>query len=161
MDSHRFDSLTRAFGHGSRRSLVQATLAAFTASLWFVVPAPPVAAACLPPGHRCRQSSQCCSGECRKKGRKRRKKCAPLPELAFGCTIDDASCTTDVPCPDIPHGKCRLTFKGRPVCAVPSTLDCAECNDNVDCIDEQGAGAICIRCESCPGGTSCICPFLP
>jgi hypothetical protein len=142
--------------------VIQATLAAFAASLWFVVPAPHIKAACLPPGQRCKRSTQCCSGECRKKGRKRRKKCAPLPALAFGCTIDDASCGgSATPCPEIPHGKCEVTHKGRPVCAVEAAANCTECDDNADCLGTLGAGAVCIRCPGCAlSGTSCICPFL-
>ena len=165
MDDRRFDLLARGLGGRSRRDILRGALAALAAAVWIGVEAPGAAAACTPPGARCRRSSQCCSGHCRRRGRRRRKRCAPLPELAFGCTTDDASCDDAVvpatPCPDIPNGKCRITSRGRPVCAVPSPPDCAACQTNEDCIDEQGAGAVCIRCASCPSGSSCICPFLP
>jgi hypothetical protein len=161
MGPERFDTLAKSLSpSGSRRGLVRAAIAALASGFWLTGRAPSVAAACLPPGERCRQSSQCCSGHCRK----HRKKCAALPSNAHGCTIDDASCDNTVPpataCPDLPNGICRITLKGRPVCAVASTLDCEGCKDNRTCVDTMGVGALCIRCESCASGTSCICPFF-
>lgn len=46
------------------------------------------------------------------------------------------------------------------MCAVTMTYLCESCNDNEDCLATQGAGAICVRCESCASGTTCICPFF-
>jgi hypothetical protein len=163
MDHHRFDLLTRSLGAGSRRTLLRFSLAALASSLWIGARAPVALAACKPPGSRCKQSAQCCSGECRKKGRKRRKKCAPLPANAHGCTTDDASCPNGqdgTPCPNLDNGRCRITVKGRPVCAVRATLECESCQANADCLDALGVGAICVRCESCASGTTCICPFF-
>jgi hypothetical protein len=168
MDNRRFDLLARSIGNGSRRTLLRAALATFGAVLWLGARAPEVAAACRGAGSRCKRSSQCCSGTCRKKGRRKRKKCAPLPSNAHGCTIDDASCDEPAvpatPCPNLPNGKCRITLKGRPVCAVPSTIDCGKtCQNNQDCVGSAeglGVGAICVRCEGCPSGTACICPFF-
>ena len=169
MDDRRFDLLARYLGHGSRRGLVQASLASFASALLLASRAPRVAAACRRTGARCTRSSDCCSGDCRKKGKKhhKRKRCAPLPANAHGCTVDDASCDDAVvpatPCPDLPNGKCRITLKGRPVCAVPSTPNCDACKDNEDCVGGVGGlgvGAICTRCEGCQSGTNCICPFF-
>ena len=163
MDSRRFDLLTRSLGNGSRRALLRASLATLASMLWIGTQVPEVAAACRRPGSRCQRSSQCCSGECRKKGRKNRKKCAPLPNNAHGCTIDDASCPDGqggTQCPNLAGGRCRITLRGRPVCAVPSENECETCNDNKDCVDTQGVGAICVRCATCASGTTCICPFF-
>jgi hypothetical protein len=166
MDDRRFDLLARGLGYRSRRGMLRVLAAALTALLWLGPRARRVAAVCLEPGARCRKSSQCCSGHCRKKGRKRRKKCAPLPVKAYGCTIDDASCDDAVvsptSCPAVPNGECRLTLKGRPVCAVnDEPADCTACNDNRDCSSgDLGVGAVCIRCEGCTSGTGCVCPFF-
>ena len=166
MDPVRFDTLARALStSGARRRLLQASVAAVASGFWLTGRVPGVAAvACLPPGDSCSQSSQCCSGQCNK----RRQKCAPLPRKAFGCTIDDASCANATPqakaCPDPPpgiSGLCRITLQGRPICAVPATLDCAECTNDRQCSrGPLGVGALCVRCETCLGGTSCICPFF-
>lgn len=163
MDDRRFDLMTRVLGTGARRELLRASLATVAASLWIGAGAPEVAAACGRPGSRCKRSSQCCSGECRRRGRRRRKKCAPLPANAHGCTIDDASCPNGnegTPCPNLTNGRCRVTVRGRPVCSVTMTYLCESCTDNEDCLATQGAGAICVRCGSCASGTTCICPFL-
>ena len=163
MDGRQFDLLARSFGIGSRRTLHRAALATLASSLWIMARAPDAAAACRGAGSRCRRSSQCCSGTCRKQGRKRRKKCAPLPANAHGCGTDDASCPNGddgTPCPNLPTGRCRITVLGRPVCSVTMNYLCESCNENDDCLPTQGAGAICVRCESCPSGTTCICPFL-
>ena len=163
MDDRRFDRLARNIGNGSRRRLLRVTLATLVPSIWLAARALEAAAACRRPGSHCKRTSQCCSGECRKKGRGRRKKCAPLPANAHGCSIDDASCPNGqdgTPCPNLPGGRCRITLRGRPVCAVRSENLCETCNDNADCIATQGLGAICIRCESCASGATCICPFF-
>jgi hypothetical protein len=163
MDDRRFDLLARYIGNGSRRTLLRGSLATLVSAIWLGARAPGVAASCHPPGSRCKRSSQCCSGECRKKGRRRRKKCAPLPSNAHGCTIDDASCPNGhdgTPCPNLTNGRCRITLQGRPVCAVGSENECETCNDNRDCVDTQGVGAICVRCSTCASGTTCICPFF-
>jgi hypothetical protein len=163
MDDRRFDLLARRVANGSRRTLLRVTLAAFGSSLWLGARPPEAAAACRQPGSRCKRSAECCSGLCRKKGRKRRKKCAPLPANAHGCTIDDASCPNGqdgTPCPDLPGGRCRITLQGRPVCAVRSENLCEPCLDDTDCLASQGAGAICVECGSCASGTTCICPFF-
>ncbi len=163
MDHRRFDLLTRSIGNGSRRALLRATLATLASAFWIGPRAPEVAAACKPPGSRCKRSSQCCSGECRRKGRRRRKKCAPLPANAHGCTIDDASCPNGqdgTPCPNLDNGRCPVTMRGRPVCAVRSQNECETCSDNQDCRPALGVGAICVRCETCTSGTTCICPFF-
>ena len=68
MDDRRFDLPARCIGNGSRRTPLRASLATFSASLWVGARTPEVAAACGRPGSRCKRSSQCCSGECRKKG---------------------------------------------------------------------------------------------
>jgi hypothetical protein len=163
MDPVSFDTLTKSISTGgSRRAVLRAAIAAFASGFWLIGRAPGAAAACLPPGERCRQSSQCCSGRCNK----RRNKCTQLPKRAHGCTIDDASCENTAPpgtaCPDLPNGICRITLKGRPVCGVPSTIHCEECKDNKQCVDkfEFGVGALCVSCQSCPSGTTCICPFF-
>jgi hypothetical protein len=142
--------------------LLQTSIAALASGIWLTGRAPGVAAAlCLSPGEPCNQSSPCCSGRCSK----RRKKCTALPNRAHGCTIDDASCENTAPpgieCPDLPNGICRITLEGRPVCAVPSTLDCQGCKSNRKCSrGPLGVGALCVACETCTGGTSCICPFF-
>lgn len=162
MNHRRFDLLIRSVGHGSRRRLLRVTLATLASSLWLGAGPPEVLAVCKPPGSRCKRSSQCCSGECRRKGRKNRKKCAPLPANAHGCTIDDASCPNGndgTECPLLTNGRCRITVRGRPVCAVQSQNNCEACNDNQDCVAIEGVGAICVRCETCASGTTCICPF--
>lgn len=170
MDDRRFDRLARSLGHGSRRGLLGTALAAFAAALLPAGRTAVAASACGRPGTRCARSADCCSGRCRKQGKqgRRRKRCAPLPANAHGCTIDDASCdepaVTATPCPDLPNGKCRITIGGRPVCAVPSTVDCNEtCQNNEDCVGGAGGlgvGALCVRCEGCPSGRTCICPFF-
>ena len=163
MDPVRFDTLTKSLSTSdSRRGMMRAAVAAFASGFWLIGRAPGVAAACLPPGEQCHQPSECCSGRCNK----RRNKCTQLPKKAHGCTIDDASCENTAPpgtaCPDLPNGICRITLKGRPVCGVPSTIHCEGCKDNKQCVDkfEFGVGALCVRCQSCPSGTTCICPFF-
>jgi hypothetical protein len=163
MDPVRFDTLTKSLAtRDSRRGMMRAAVAAFASGFWLIGRAPGVAAACLPPGEQCHQPSECCSGRCNK----RRNKCTQLPKKAHGCTIDDASCENTAPpgtaCPDLPNGICRITLKGRPVCGVPSTIHCEGCKDNKQCVDkfEFGVGALCVRCQSCPSGTTCICPFF-
>jgi hypothetical protein len=163
MDPVRFDTLTKSLSTSdSRRGMMRAAVAAFASGFWLIGRAPGVAAACLPPGEQCHQSSECCSGRCNK----RRNKCTQLPKKAHGCTIDDASCENTAPpgtaCPDLPNGICRITLKGRPVCGVPSTIHCEGCKDNKQCVDkfEFGVGALCVRCQSCLSGTTCICPFF-
>ena len=163
LDPVRFDTLAKSLAAGgSRRGLLRTSIAAFTSGFWLIGRAPGVAAACLPPGEQCHQPSECCSGRCNK----RRNKCTQLPKKAHGCTIDDASCENTAPpgtaCPDLPNGICRITLKGRPVCGVPSTIHCEGCKDNKQCVDkfEFGVGALCVNCTTCPGGTTCICPFF-
>jgi hypothetical protein len=65
-------------------------------------------------------------------------------------------------CPELLNGRCRITLKGRPVCAVRSTTNCEECKDNKQCVDKfgLGVGALCVRCQTCQSGRTCICPFF-
>ena len=162
MNPVRFDTLVKSLStSGSRRGMMRVAIAAFASGSWLIGRAPGVAAACRPPGEPCSQSSECCSGRCNK----RRNKCTRLPKRAHGCTIDDASCENTpqgTPCPKLENGICRITLKGRPVCAVPSTLGCEECKDNKQCVDkfEFGVGALCVRCPSGGCETTCICPFF-
>jgi hypothetical protein len=163
LDPVRFDTLAKFLAAGgSRRGLLRTSIAAIASGFWLIGRAPGAAAACLPPGEHCSQSSECCSGKCNR----RRNKCTRLPKRAHGCTIDDASCEDNVPqatpCPKLPNGICRITLKGRPVCGVPSTIQCEGCTDNKQCVDEFefGVGALCIRCEANGCESACICPFF-
>jgi len=161
MDPVRFDTLTRTLStDGSRRRVLRASVAAFASGFWLTGRALGASPVCLPQGDPCSQSSQCCSGRCNK----RRKKCTALPNKAHGCTIDDASCADAgsgaTECPELPNGICRITRDGRPVCAVSNTVVCKRCRDNSTCVDSLGIGALCVRCETCPSGTTCICPFF-
>jgi hypothetical protein len=163
MDETRFDSLVvKLTATRNRRAALRALGIGALATLLRVPQ--PAAAQCKKTGGRCRRNHQCCSGKCRKRGKKKGKRCARLPRQAFGCTIALSSCAdadSATPCPRNEFGRCRLGIDGQPVCTTRGTLECESCQRDSDCIAAEGPGAICVRCDSCPGGTSCICPMPP
>lgn len=160
MDSRRFDRLTEEMGTASRRAVMRVAIAAIAAAIGVGLGPRGARAVCRNPGSRCDRDNQCCSGECKKKGKNKRKRCAPLPANAFGCTIDDAACVAPkTPCPGRPQNSCQVTLRGKPVCDVTGNQPCQQCQSNTDCSEgDLGVGALCIRCAECTGGTTCICP---
>lgn len=159
MEHRQFDALVSAIDPGDRRSLIRLAAAALLAVGGFGAYARRASAVCLRDNARCQRSSDCCSGNCRKGGKRKRRRCGATPARAFGCTVEMGSCKNGpVPCPKRTSGQCQVTVSGRPVCALTGDGTCTECRSNNDCLASEGVGAFCIRCDNCPESTSCVCP---
>ncbi|HEU5433742.1 MAG TPA: hypothetical protein VFU81_18885 [Thermomicrobiales bacterium] len=106
------------------------------------------AAAPTPPGWRAngtpcdhKQPGQCCSGNCKKSGKRHR--CKPALG-AQGCTVDHDLCQGDATrCPDNPRGFCVGRNDGEPFCT-PQVV-CVPCATGADCDRAfQREGGVCI-----------------
>jgi hypothetical protein len=134
MDPDRFDELVLALGTSpSRRSLLRGFGKGTLIAVLTALSLPQGAAACKNDGAKCKKSSDCCSGAC--KGKKRKKRaCRAAPE-ARGCTIDDPYAT---PCPDRTRNTqyCWITLGGKPFCG--TSVQCLNCSSNDECAEEFG-----------------------
>lgn len=157
MNFERFDGLARAFGRAAtRRGVVRGVVTTSLAGA-VGIGVGRDALACQPDGTKCSAGAArlCCSGVCKKHGKRRR--CAAAPS-AFGCTNDPATDTcagNHAPCPQKPTGQCIVDEKSRPLCYGAAL--CIPCVKDADC----GAGARCIKdCDACSarGGTACVVP---
>jgi hypothetical protein len=105
MHQHRFDAFARALaGLRSRRetvSLLGAVVGLLTLEPIAIPGANAQGEICLTGDERCRRGSQCCSGECKKKRRKKGKKknrgrCVSLGQFAANCPPTDV-CNLSIP----------------------------------------------------------------
>jgi hypothetical protein len=157
MDAARFDAVARTFATRPSRRLLLAIGLAVTVG---ARQSRPAAALCRADGAKCGTSSECCSGHCAKKGKKKRgkkpkKRCAVIPESAFGCTIDDDTCVAEaaVSCPDIGGGACVI-LDGRPFCA--RRIRCELCTRDSDCETGERCITSCDICAPSGGLTGCL-----
>jgi hypothetical protein len=148
MDPTRFDRLAVAVGQRtSRRAALGLSAALGLAGLG----REGVAAACLANGVRCGAGrGRCCSGWCRRKAGTDRKFCRAAPDQGT-CTIETnacgssgtRSCSSSKPC------FCYVTPAGRSFCGGNTCFE-KDCSSDADCVEDHGAGAICL-----PAGTGC------
>jgi hypothetical protein len=118
------------------------------------------ARACTKNGKECdpKKPRQCCSGTCKKHGKRHR--CKPTPG-AEGCAIRDDFCAGKaVSCPGNDNGSCVVLDSGKPFCF--RSTACVDCDTDADCDAAFTAtGGICVtRCPVCvPLGTRSLCVF--
>ncbi|MFN8594531.1 MAG: hypothetical protein U0031_24020, partial [Thermomicrobiales bacterium] len=114
MEHRQFDALVSSIEPGNRRSLLRLAGAALLAVGGFGIQAKRASAVCLRDHARCERSPDCCSGNCRKKGKRNHRRCGTTPTNAYGCTVEMGSCRNGpVPCPKRPSGECQVTVSGR------------------------------------------------
>jgi hypothetical protein len=160
MDAARFDHLTRSLT--SARSRRQTVLAMLLGGVLTAREAADIAAGpgCKNVGVKCKKKSDCCSGVC--KGKKKKKKCRahdtggckPGQQEAV-CGGEDVLCTTVAGL----EGVCDTTTGNAGYCT--SDGGCFACQRDADCRSFCGPKAACIRCaDECAdvGGTACVGP---
>jgi hypothetical protein len=164
MDAPRFDRLTRSLaGAALRRGLLRG-LAAFAltgAGLPRVATAKKKrkkikrnAFGCVNVGKFCKNNSQCCSGICQ--GKKGKKTCKAHD--TGGCQAGHAPCNApQVPCTTDggKAGFCATTTGNAGYCTTGTGGECTPCTRDADCREICGAGAACIACLECAGGSTC------
>jgi hypothetical protein len=112
---------------------------------------------CVDVGRRCKNASQCSSGIC--SGKKRKRKCRAHDQSTCQngqdfCLGVEVACTATTGRP----GECATTTGAASYCAVSSS--CAVCVRDADCEPTHGVGAACTLCASecagsTPNGTAC------
>lgn len=115
---------------------------------------------CVNVGKFCKNDSQCCSGVC--EGKKKRKKCKPHDESTCqpgqdSCLGAPIFCTTTAGF----AGICVTTSGKAPYCYASGEEQCFPCSKDSDCEPGYGAGAACIVCATfCanenPQATACV-----
>jgi hypothetical protein len=118
---------------------------------------------CVNVGGRCRgKDAVCCSGICRgkrpKQGKRDRSRC--VAHDAGDCAVGQDSCgPPGVPCLTSAgaNGFCSTTTGNAAYCWDDG--ECAACSRDSDCHEQWGPSAACLRCASCPQGTSCGTPI--
>jgi hypothetical protein len=178
MDDLQFEEFIRSLAR-SRRSFLSGPLA--LAASWFGVSvagakkkhkhkkrkrkpkATPNEFGCLEVGDPCTSADECCSGVC--EGTPGNKVCTAHDtgdcrpgERSESCSATslDIRCTTST---GNPNGICDTTTGNAAYCVYDG--DCFPCRKDVDCQAFCGPQAACIRCDSCPEGTSCVAPDEP
>ena len=149
MDPKRFDALAIAAGAASSRRGVLRTagVGAIASLLAEVHRVEEAGAACQSDGAKCRRATECCSGAC--EGKKKKRKCRAAPG-ALGCTIDDPY---DTRCPGStdPDHFCWITLAGKPLCG--RAVRCFACASNADCVSETGNASA--KCVAVPPAGGC------
>jgi len=151
MDGRKFDSLTQWWVNSSRRSTLRAALALALAGP-LASRGTEAAAVCRQPGKTCKRGTQCCSGICKKKGKRGEKKCRAAFSQ-FTCTTAVDTCLqgdSPIHCGDPDRiCSCFVTAPGASICGVIVEIapDCAFCA-------EQFPDTVCVR-----GGGMCDLPF--
>lgn len=164
MDIDRFDRLARRLGAPAARRASRRSVAAGVVAVLLAGGGAPPATACVTNGKPCdpRLPAQCCSGICKKSGKKH--KCKPVLSV-FGCAVERDFCETGDPsttrCPDNPNGVCVVRDSGKPFCT--DTTVCRDCVTDADCnalLDRRDSK--CIKdCPACGNLSTGACVFPP
>jgi hypothetical protein len=142
MEVDRFDAFVRSLGSSSsRRTTLRALFAGAVAGSvgllgW------EKAAACKPLGGKCAKTSQCCSGKCKKKG----KKTGRCASNSSGCPSGQQPCSGGC----IPLDQC---------CGgCPQEQTCCSFADGGQCLDLFNDNNHCGHCQNgqCPGASFCL-----
>jgi hypothetical protein len=162
MDIDRFERFARRFGASGGRRPARRDVAGGVQTVLLAVGGASPTLACAKNGERCnpKRPSQCCSGTCKKSGK--RGACKPT-QGAFGCTIDHDLCQGDATrCPGNAKGFCVVQDDRKPFCT--PQIDCAACATGADCDQTfQREGGVCITdCAFCVSiGLKSACVFPP
>jgi hypothetical protein len=159
MDGRHFDQLTLrlAMLRAKRRGVIAALVATipFARNGTAILAGP----GCKDVGTRCKRKSDCCSNICR--GRRGRKKCkshdtggCQAGQIEAFCGGTTVQCTTSSGLP----GSCNTTSGNAGYCSREGA--CVSCTKDLDCQNQFGAGAACVKCATCPGGLGCASPNL-
>lgn len=141
MDTERFDTLVRSWVAMPRRATLRALVVSAVAAL--VGGESATAAPCLAPGARCRTSSSCCSGRCKKRKGHHKGKCTDCRNGKVYCPAVSAcqACCADSDCTGgaVCEGKFCSCLSGQMYCKGNCTCVSGGCNT---CTSDAGCRSL-------------------